>query len=75
MPFYTDNADATGEGTMHLEFFDEREALQSAQYGLLVELHYPESAHGEVQDEMASLDFCLPAIPALVFLARRTMQT
>ncbi len=32
MPFYTDNADVTGEGTLHFEFFDEFDGLQSAQY-------------------------------------------
>ncbi|MGH9561939.1 MAG: transporter, partial [Terracidiphilus sp.] len=32
MPFYTDNADVTHEGTLHLELFNELDALQSAQY-------------------------------------------
>ncbi|HZZ37736.1 MAG TPA: transporter [Acidobacteriaceae bacterium] len=32
MPFYTDNADVTGEGTLHFESFDEFDSLQSAQY-------------------------------------------
>ena len=32
MPFYTDNADVTGEGTLHFESFDEFDGLQSAQY-------------------------------------------
>lgn len=32
MPFYTDNADVTDEGTLHFEFFNEFDALQSAEY-------------------------------------------
>src|SRR5579859_5767850 len=32
MPFYTDNADVTDEGTLHFEFFNEFDGLQSAQY-------------------------------------------
>ena len=32
MPFYTDNADVTGAGTLHFEFFNEYDGLQSAQY-------------------------------------------
>jgi hypothetical protein len=32
MPFYTDNADVTDSGTLHFEFFNEYDALQSAQY-------------------------------------------
>lgn len=32
MPFYTDNADVTDEGTLHFELFNETDALQSAQY-------------------------------------------
>src|SRR5579875_183189 len=32
MPFYTDNADLTDRGTLHFEFFDEIDGLQSAQY-------------------------------------------
>jgi len=32
MPFYTDNADVTDTGTLHIECFDEIDALQSAQY-------------------------------------------
>lgn len=32
MPFYTDNADVTDQGTLHFEFFNELDALQSAQY-------------------------------------------
>ncbi|HEX4037466.1 MAG TPA: transporter [Acidobacteriaceae bacterium] len=32
MPFYTDNADVTDEGTLHFESFDEYDGLQSAQY-------------------------------------------
>ncbi len=32
MPFYTDNADVTDEGTLHFELFNELDALQSAQY-------------------------------------------
>ena len=32
MPFYTDNADVTDDGTLHFEFFNEFDALQSAQY-------------------------------------------
>ncbi|HVN94393.1 MAG TPA: hypothetical protein VMT38_11885 [Terracidiphilus sp.] len=32
MPFYTDNADVTDRGTLHFEFFNEYDALQSAQY-------------------------------------------
>ena len=32
MPFYTDNADVTEEGTLHFEFFNEFDGLQSAQY-------------------------------------------
>src|SRR5215469_13838328 len=32
MPFYTDNADVTDTGTLHFEFFNEFDALQSAQY-------------------------------------------
>ena len=32
MPFYTDNADVTDQGTLHFEFFNELDGLQSAQY-------------------------------------------
>jgi hypothetical protein len=32
MPFYTDNADVTDDGTLHLELFNEFDGLQSAQY-------------------------------------------
>lgn len=32
MPFYTDNADVTDKGTLHLEVFNEFDGLQSAQY-------------------------------------------
>ncbi len=32
MPFYTDNADVTDRGTLHFEFFNELDGLQSAQY-------------------------------------------
>jgi len=32
MPFYTDNADITDQGTLHFEFFNEYDSLQSAQY-------------------------------------------
>ena len=32
MPFYTDNADVTDNRTLHFEFFNEYDALQSAQY-------------------------------------------
>lgn len=32
MPFYTDNADVTDRGTLHFEFFNEYDGLQSAQY-------------------------------------------
>ena len=32
MPFYTDNADVTDEGTLHFELFNEFDSLQSAQY-------------------------------------------
>ncbi len=32
MPFYTDNADVTDRGTLHFEFFNEFDGLQSAQY-------------------------------------------
>jgi hypothetical protein len=32
MPFYTDNADVTDEGTLHFEFFNEYDGLQSAGY-------------------------------------------
>ena len=32
MPFYTDNADVTDEGTLHFEFYNEYDGLQSAQY-------------------------------------------
>lgn len=32
MPFYTDNADVTDNGTLHFELFNELDALQSAQY-------------------------------------------
>ncbi|HEY1576860.1 MAG TPA: transporter [Terracidiphilus sp.] len=32
MPFYTDNADVTDEGTLHFEFYNELDGLQSAQY-------------------------------------------
>ena len=32
MPFYTDNADVTGPGTLHFESFNEFDGLQSAQY-------------------------------------------
>jgi hypothetical protein len=31
MPFYTDNADVTDRGTLHFEFFNEFDGLQSAQ--------------------------------------------
>ncbi|HUA91632.1 MAG TPA: transporter [Terracidiphilus sp.] len=32
MPFYTDNTDVTDQGTLHFEFFNEFDGLQSAQY-------------------------------------------
>lgn len=32
MPFYTDNADVTDNGTLHFEVYNELDALQSAQY-------------------------------------------
>ncbi|HLY43437.1 MAG TPA: hypothetical protein VKR52_19650 [Terracidiphilus sp.] len=32
MPFYTDNADVTDQGTLHFEFFNEFDGLQSAQF-------------------------------------------
>jgi len=32
MPFYTDNADVTDQGTLHFEFFNEFDGLQSAGY-------------------------------------------
>ncbi len=32
MPFYTDNADVTDVGTLHFEFFNEFDGLQSAEY-------------------------------------------
>ncbi len=32
MPFYTDNANVTDQGTLHFEFFNEYDGLQSAQY-------------------------------------------
>jgi hypothetical protein len=32
MPFYTDNADVTDLGTLHIEIYNELDALQSAQY-------------------------------------------
>lgn len=32
MPFYTDNADVTDPGTLHIEIFNEFDALQSAQF-------------------------------------------
>jgi hypothetical protein len=32
MPFYTDNADVTDRGTLHFEFFNEYDGLQSSQY-------------------------------------------
>jgi hypothetical protein len=32
MPFYTDNPDVTDRGTLHFEFFNEIDGLQSAQY-------------------------------------------
>ena len=32
MPFYTDNADVTDAGTLHFEFFNEFDGLQSAEY-------------------------------------------
>lgn len=32
MPFYTDNADVTDQGTLHFEVFNEFDGLQSAQY-------------------------------------------
>lgn len=32
MPFYTDNADVTDQGTLHFEFFNEYDGLQSAQF-------------------------------------------
>jgi hypothetical protein len=32
MPFYTDNADVTDAGTLHFEFFNEYDGLQSAQF-------------------------------------------
>ena len=32
MPFYTDNADVTDNGTLHWEFFNEFDGLQSAQF-------------------------------------------
>lgn len=32
MPFYTDNADVTDQGTLHIEIFNEYDGLQSAQF-------------------------------------------
>ena len=32
MPFYTDNAEVTDRGTLHFEFFNEYDELQSSQY-------------------------------------------
>src|SRR3954451_3018995 len=32
MPFYTDNADVTDQGTLHFEIYNELDTLQSAQY-------------------------------------------
>ena len=32
MPFYTDNPDVTDRGTLHFEFFNEFDGLQSSQY-------------------------------------------
>jgi hypothetical protein len=32
MPFYTDNADVTDQGTLHFEFFNEYDGLQSSQF-------------------------------------------
>lgn len=32
MPFYTDNPDVTARGTLHFEFFNELDGLQSSQY-------------------------------------------
>lgn len=32
MPFYTDNADVTDEGALHIEIFNEYDGLQSAQF-------------------------------------------
>jgi Putative MetA-pathway of phenol degradation len=32
MPFYTDNADVTDQGTLHFEIYNEFDGLQSAQY-------------------------------------------
>jgi hypothetical protein len=32
MPFYTDNADVTDQGTLHFEIYNELDGLQSAQY-------------------------------------------
>jgi hypothetical protein len=32
MPFYTDNADVTDQGTLHFEIYNEYDGLQSAQY-------------------------------------------
>ena len=32
LPFYTDNADVTAQGTLHFEFFNEFDGLQSAQF-------------------------------------------
>src|SRR4051812_7532192 len=32
MPFYTDNADVTDQGTLHFEVYNELDGLQSAQY-------------------------------------------
>jgi len=32
MPFYTDNADVTDQGTLHFEFYNEFDGLQSALY-------------------------------------------
>jgi hypothetical protein len=32
MPFYTDDPDVTGSGTLHFEFFNEFDGLQSSQY-------------------------------------------
>jgi len=32
MPFYTDNADVTDQGTLHFEIYNEIDGLQSAQY-------------------------------------------
>src|SRR5690348_16030509 len=32
MPFYTDNADVTDQGTLHFELYNEFDGLQSAQF-------------------------------------------